>query len=251
MNVSELDKIKTALLRKDRNFLELRKINVIPDYIPNTDGSVLIEFGNTKVICVASIEEKIPAWLQGNSEYKGWITAEYSMMPYASGARRQRDITIGKICGRTHEIQRLIGRSLRAAVDLKKLGERTIWIDCDVLQADGGTRTAAITGGYIALSFAIQKLLDNKKLQKTPLINQVSAVSVGIFNGDILLDLNYAEDVSVDVDFNVVMTDKKQFVEVQGTAEKALYSKEQLDMMLQIAEIGCLELHKIQKKYCK
>ena len=247
MDIKELDKLKTTILRNDRAFDALRTIKIETNYIKNADGSVLIEFGNTKIVCVASIEEKIPRWLQESPERKGWITAEYSMTPYAGGDRKQREATSGKVCGRTHEIQRLIGRSLRAAVDLEKLGERTIWIDCDVLQADGGTRTASITGGYIALCLALQKLIKNKKLKKSPLINQISAISVGIYNNEFLLDLNYNEDVAVDVDFNVVMTEKKQFVEIQGTAENGSYSREQLNEMLKLAEKGCLELQEIQK----
>ncbi len=223
-----------------RKFDELRKVTITLDYIKHAEGSCLIEFGDTKVICTASVEEKVPPFLKGTGQ--GWITAEYSMLPRATAQRTVREAARGKLTGRTQEIQRLIGRSLRCAVDLTALGEMTIWIDCDVIQADGGTRTASITGAFVALYRALQKI---EKL--TALKNFIAAVSVGIVNGNVLLDLNYEEDSLAEVDMNVVMTDKGNFVEIQGTAEGEPFSRNTLNTMLDLSEKGIKELIKIQK----
>ncbi len=223
-----------------RKFDELRKVTITLDYIKHAEGSCLIEFGDTKVICTASVEEKVPPFLKGTGQ--GWITAEYSMLPRATAQRTVREAARGKLTGRTQEIQRLIGRSLRCAVDLTALGEMTIWIDCDVIQADGGTRTASITGAFVALYRALQKI---EKL--TALKNFIAAVSVGIVNGNVLLDLNYEEDSLAEVDMNVVMTDKGNFVEIQGTAEGEPFSRDTLNTMLDLSEKGIKELIKIQK----
>lgn len=198
----------------------------------------MVSFGATRVICAATIEPKVPGWMRQQGVKGGWLTAEYSMLPYSTLDRKPRDISKGRIDGRTVEIQRLIGRSLRAVVDLKKLGENTLWIDCDVLQADGGTRTASITGAYLATRLAVQKLLDAGKLATNPLNDSVAAVSVGVFKGQSLLDLNYIEDKDAEVDFNVVMTGQGQFVEVQGTGESATFSNDQLQDLLKIAQAG-------------
>ncbi|NOR51700.1 MAG: ribonuclease PH, partial [Gammaproteobacteria bacterium] len=195
---------------------ELRSIKITRNYTKHAEGSVLIEFGDTKVICTATVEERIPRFLKGKGE--GWITAEYGMLPRATGMRTRREASSGKQGGRTMEIQRLIGRSLRAVVDLKALGERTITIDCDVIQADGGTRTASITGGFVALTDAINYLLAKKKIKKSPLHGQIASISVGIYEGTPVLDLDYAEDSNAETDMNVVMNDGAAFIEVQGTA---------------------------------
>jgi len=225
---------------------ELRNVRIELDYIPSADGSVLIECGNTRVICVASVEDRLPRWMMQDPNKTGWITAEYSLMPYAGGGRKMRESTQGKVGGRTHEIQRLIGRSLRSAVNLKQLGDRTIWIDCDVIQADGGTRTASITGGFIALYAALHRLVKRKVIRKMPILRNVSAISVGIVQKQVLLDLDYTEDFAAAVDFNVVMTDKGEYIETQGTAEEHPYTREQLDQMLAVAEKGCRELFDLQ-----
>jgi ribonuclease PH len=230
---------------------ELRTVNISLDYIPSAEGSVLIECGSTRVICVASVEDRLPRWMMQEPEKTGWITAEYSLMPYAGGARKMRESTQGKVGGRTHEIQRLIGRSLRSVVNLKMLGDRTLWIDCDVIQADGGTRTASITGGYIALYAALHRLVKRKVLKKMPMSKKVSAISVGIVQGQPLLDLDYTEDFSAAVDFNVVMTDSGEFIETQGTAEEQPFSRAQLEEMLSLAEKGCRELHALQESVIK
>ena len=196
---------------------EIREIKITKEYIKYPEGSVLIELGNTKVICNATVEEKVPPFLKGSS--KGWITSEYSMLPRATNTRTKRESSNGKLTGRTMEIQRLIGRSLRAAIDLKKLGERTIMIDCDVIQADGGTRTAAITGGYLALELAVNKLLDSGKITENPIVSKIAAISVGIVDGEVLLDLEYEEDSRAEVDMNIIMNDRGEFVEIQGTGE--------------------------------
>jgi len=205
------------------------------------EGSVLIEVGNTKVLCTATVEDKVPTFLRGTGE--GWITAEYSMLPRATAERNPRESARGKIGGRTHEIQRLIGRSLRAVVDLKALGERTIWLDCDVLQADGGTRSASITGAFIALADALRKIEDADVGVK----EYLAAVSVGIVNGELLLDLDYGEDSTAEVDFNVVMTQSGKLVEVQGTAEGRPFSRAEMEQLLNLAEKGVFELMEIQK----
>ena len=211
---------------------EIREIKITKEYIKYPEGSVLIELGNTKVICNATVEEKVPPFLNGSS--KGWITAEYSMLPRATNTRTKRESSNGKLTGRTMEIQRLIGRSLRAAIDLKKLGERTIMIDCDVIQADGGTRTAAITGGYLALELAVKKLLDSDKILENPIISKIAAISVGIVDGEVLLDLEYEEDSKAEVDMNIIMNDKEEFVEIQGTGEGKTFNLKELNALLDI-----------------
>jgi ribonuclease PH len=225
---------------------ELRQVKIIPSYIKTADGSVLIEMGATRVICTAKLEERVPPFLRNSG--KGWITAEYGMLPGSSQERVGRESSRGKVGGRTHEIQRLIGRSLRAIADLKSLGERTIWIDCDVIQADGGTRTASITGAYIALVEAARGWLERGLMISDPIKDAVAAVSIGMFDGKILLDLCYEEDSHADVDMNFVMTGSGKFIEVQGTAESAPFSKKQLERMAEIAQGGIRELMKAQKK---
>ena len=228
---------------------QLRKITFEANIAPYATGSVLVSFGLTRVICAATIEPKVPAWMRQQGVKGGWLTAEYSMLPYSTLDRKQRDISRGKIDGRTVEIQRLIGRSLRAVLDLMKLGENTLWIDCDVLQADGGTRTAAITGAYLAARLAVQKLLDQKKLAENPLIDSVAALSVGVFDNRELLDLAYVEDKDAEVDFNIVMTGRGQFVEVQGSGEEATFSNDQLQSLLVLAQKGMKELHGLQTAF--
>ena len=229
--------------RKER---ELRPIVITPSYIKSADGSVLIEVGDTRVICTAKLEDKVPPFLRNSG--KGWITAEYGMLPSSSQVRISREAARGRIGGRTHEIQRLIGRSLRTIADLKSLGERTIWVDCDVIQADGGTRTASITGAYVALVEAARQLTQQGVIQGNPIKDSVAAVSVGIVDGKPLLDLNYEEDSRAEVDMNFVMTGSGKFVEVQGTAESAPFTKKGLDRMAEIAQQGIRELLKVQKK---
>ncbi len=226
---------------------ELRPVKITRNYIEHAEGSVLIEVGNTKVICTASVEEKIPYFIREKNTTHGWITAEYAMLPRSTNTRMIRESSRGKVGGRTHEIQRLIGRSLRGVVDLVSLGERSIWMDCDVIQADGGTRTAAITGAYVALADALVWIKE-KNNGVNPVINdQVAAVSVGIINGEPMLDLNYSEDSTADTDMNVVMTSSGGFVEIQGTAEGAPFSRDEADQMLELAKGGILELMEIQK----
>ncbi|TDU14854.1 ribonuclease PH [Bacillus sp. FSL P4-0322] len=230
----------------ERQYDELRKIEIETGYITHPEGSVLISAGNTKVICNASIEDRVPPFLRG--EGKGWITAEYSMLPRATAQRTIRESSKGKVTGRTMEIQRLIGRALRAVVDLEKLGERTIWIDCDVIQADGGTRTASITGAFVAMTLAIQKLRAEGVIKENPITDYLAAISVGIDSQQgLLLDLNYEEDSSAEVDMNVIMTGAGRFVELQGTGEEATFSREQLNGLLDLAEKGIKELIEKQK----
>ena len=219
---------------------QLRPISFVRNFTKHAEGAVLVSYGDTKVLCTASIETQVPRWLKGTG--KGWITAEYGMLPRATHERTQREAAKGKQSGRTQEIQRLIGRSLRAMVDLEKLGENTIHIDCDVLQADGGTRTASITGAAVALVDALEKIPAAKKLKADPLVGLVAAVSVGIKNGEVLLDLNYSEDSSCDTDLNVVMTQKGEFIEIQGTAEEKPFTRAQVDEMLAIAEESIKQL---------
>jgi ribonuclease PH len=228
-----------------RTAAQIRPVKITRRYIKHADGSVLIECGDTKVICTASISEQIPPFLKGQGQ--GWLTAEYGMLPGSTHSRMQREAAKGKQTGRTMEIQRLIGRALRAAVDLKKLGERTIQIDCDVIQADGGTRTASITGAFVALHDAIQKLLDQKLIEATPIIDHVAAISVGIFEGTPVLDLDYVEDSACDTDMNVVMTGRLHLIEVQGTAEGNAFSRAELNTMLDMAQHGIEELIVIQR----
>ncbi|MBI2928310.1 MAG: ribonuclease PH [Verrucomicrobia bacterium] len=221
---------------------QLRPLRFQNHIAPHAAGSTLIEWGSTRVICGVTIEETVPRWMKDQGVAGGWMTAEYSMLPYSTLQRKPRDISKGKIEGRTQEIQRLIGRAMRAAVDLEKLGSRTVWVDCDVLQADGGTRTAAITGAYVALGLAIRKLLAEGKLTASPLISAVAAVSVGIVNEQPLLDLCYEEDFAAEVDMNLVMTDQGEFIEVQGTGEKANFTEVQLASMLALGKAGVQQL---------
>ncbi|WP_374280739.1 ribonuclease PH [Novosphingobium sp.] len=216
---------------------EMRTISFEPHYTKHAEGSVLVSFGHTKVICTASVEERLPPWLRGKGE--GWVTAEYSMLPRATHTRGSREAAKGKQSGRTQEIQRLIGRSLRAVVDLKKLGERQITLDCDVIQADGGTRTASISGAWVALRIAVDKLMAAGAIQEDPLTRKVAAVSCGIFNGTPVLDLDYDEDSSADADANFVLIEGGQIAEVQATAEGATYDEEALLRLLRLARIGC------------
>jgi ribonuclease PH len=240
----------STLSRRDgRRPDQLRPITLEANIAPHASGSVLIGFGNTRVICAAMIEPKVPSWMRQQGVTGGWLTAEYSMLPYSTLDRKGRDISKGKLDGRTVEIQRLIGRSLRAIIDLQKLGDNTLWIDCDVLQADGGTRTASITGAYLAARLAVQKLIDAKRIAENPLADSVAAVSVGLFGGQPLLDLNYIEDKDASVDFNVVMTGKGQFVEVQGAGEESTFSQEELDGLLVLARKGLQELAGIQSAF--
>ena len=225
---------------------QLRPIRITRGFTIHAEGSVLIEFGDTRVLCTASVEEKVPPHKRGSGE--GWVTAEYGMLPRATHTRGDREAAKGKQSGRTQEIQRLIGRSMRAVFDLKALGERTIQIDCDVLQADGGTRTAAITGAFVAAQDAVSKLMAQGKLTASPILGPVAAVSVGIVQGTPLLDLEYVEDVSCDTDMNVVMTGAGHFVEVQGTAEGAAFTRAEMDELLRLAEKGIGELVVFQQR---
>ena len=228
---------------------QMRPTRITRNYIKHPEGSVLIAVGDTKVVCTASVEEAQPRFMrEQNLRKHGWVTAEYSMLPRSTSDRMRREVTRGSPGGRTQEIQRLIGRSLRAIVDLKALGERTIWIDCDVIQADGGTRTAAITGAFVALWDACQWLTDRKLITAFPIIEHVAATSVGIINGTPMLDLCYTEDASADVDMNVVMTGAGKFVEIQGTAEETPFSKEESDQLLELAIHGIEQLIRLQKQ---
>ena len=221
---------------------QIRTVRFQNHIAPNAAGSTLVAFGNTRVICSAMLEETVPRWMKEQNVTGGWITAEYSMLPYSTLDRKARDITKGKIDGRSQEIQRLIGRSIRAAIDLEKLGPRTIWVDCDVLQADGGTRTAAITGAFVALSLAIRKLMAEGKLAATPLLHPVAAVSMGIVSGRAMLDLCYSEDVAATVDFNLVMNAAGEFIELQASGEEATFTQAQLTALLDLGKIGIRDL---------
>lgn len=225
---------------------DLRSITITRHYTKHAEGSVLVEFGDTKVLCTASVEEKVPGFLRGKSE--GWVTAEYGMLPRSTGSRMAREAARGKQSGRTMEIQRLIGRSLRAAVDLKALGERSITIDCDVIQADGGTRTASITGAFVALQDAINFLIKKNKLKKNPLHGQIASVSVGIYKGTPVLDLDYDEDSNAETDMNVVMNDSGAYIELQGTAEGHAFRPEELQAMLALASDGIKTLMQNQRE---
>ncbi len=224
---------------------QLRPVRITRGYTIHAEGSVLIEFGDTRVLCTASVEDKVPPHKRGSGE--GWVTAEYGMLPRATHTRGDREAARGKQSGRTQEIQRLIGRSMRAVFDLKALGERTIQLDCDVLQADGGTRTAAITGAYVAAMDAVARLMAQGKLARSPIIGAVAAISVGIVEGTPLLDLEYVEDVNCDTDMNVVMTGLGHYVEVQGTAEGAAFTRKEMDELLRLAEKGIAELVTLQR----
>ncbi len=229
--------------RKDgRTFNMIRPVRITKDYTMYAEGSVLIEMGETKVICNVSVEEKVPPFLKGSGT--GWITAEYSMLPRATEQRKIRDVVKGKIDGRTHEIQRLIGRSLRSVIDLSSLGEKTLWVDCDVIQADGGTRTASITGAYIATCLAIKKL----NLKHNPIKDYLAAISVGIINGQPMLDLNYEEDSQAEVDMNFVITGKGEFVEIQGTGEKRSFTEKEFEILKDLAKKGVQKLIELQKR---
>lgn len=225
---------------------QMRPVRITTNYLKTAEGSALIEVGNTQVLCAASIEETVPQFLRASG--RGWVTAEYSMLPRATNTRTPREVTKGHPSGRTHEIQRLIGRSLRSVVDMAALGDRTVIVDCDVLQADGGTRTASITGAYVALVLALQKLVAFKALKALPVLDQVAAASVGILSGIPVLDLCYDEDSTADVDMNVVMTGSGRFVELQATAEKTAFDDAQLDQLLKAARQGIAELFAIQKQ---
>lgn len=228
-----------------RDNLDIRNIKITRNFTKYAGGSVLIECGNTKVICTAVVEDRVPPFIKGSGE--GWITCEYGMLPMSTQTRKQRDINRLKLDGRTAEIQRLIGRTLRSIVDLKKLGERSIAVDCDVIQADGGTRTASITGAFVAVVDAINKLNDTQAFESYPIKNYVAAVSVGVVEGEILLDLCYEEDSHAKVDMNVVMTDKGEYIEIQGTGEESPFSKAEMEKLLSAAEIGIQKLISIQK----
>ena len=240
--------LQKTLLRTDgRQPDQLRPIRFVNGIAPHATGSTLIEWGNTRVICGITVEETVPRWMKEQGVAGGWITAEYSMLPYSTLQRKPRDSTKGRIDGRSQEIQRLIGRSLRASIDLEKLGARTVWVDCDVLQADGGTRTAAITGSYVALSLAVQRLMSEGKLALNPLLHAVAAVSVGMFEGRALVDLCYTEDVAAAVDLNLVMNSAGEFIELQGTGEQATFSEHQLAELLALGKQGISELLSLQK----
>jgi ribonuclease PH len=225
-----------------RSSHQLRPVSFDLGIAPYAGGSVLVTMGNTRVICGVTVEENVPRWMKEQGVTGGWLTAEYSMLPYSTQARKPRDIARGRIDGRSMEIQRLIGRSLRAALDLEKLGPRTIWVDCDVLQADGGTRTAAITGASLALAIACRKLVGDKRLDASPLRKLIAAVSAGVLDGHAVLDLNYEEDKLVAVDFNLVATEDGEFVEVQASGEEAIFAQSQLDEMLALGRKGIAEL---------
>jgi len=227
---------------------ELRTIRFQNHVAPYATGSTLIEWGMTRVICGVTVEETVPRWMKDQGVPGGWITAEYSMLPYSTLTRKSRDSSKGKIDGRSQEIQRLIGRSIRASIDLEKLGPRTVWVDCDVLQADGGTRTASITGAYVALQLAIRKLLAEGKLKEDPTLHPVAAVSVGMVNREALLDLCYVEDVAAQVDMNLVMNSAGEFIELQGTGEESTFSEEQLAAMLSLGKKGIQQLLDLQKE---
>lgn len=218
------------------------------DIAPYATGSTLIEWGNTRVICGVTVEESVPRWMKEQNISGGWVTAEYSMLPYSTLQRKARDSTKGKVEGRTQEIQRLIGRAMRATVDLEKLGPRTLWVDCDVLQADGGTRTAAISGGYVALALALRRLVAEGKLPVNPLLHAVAAVSVGIVNGQPLLDLCYVEDAAASVDFNLVMNSAGEFIELQGMGEESTFTEAQLAALLSLGKAGVRQLLAAQQK---
>ncbi|MBU5265712.1 ribonuclease PH [Virgibacillus proomii] len=235
-------------MRSDqRNVNSLRPITIITDFLQHPEGSVLIQIGNTKVICNASIEDRVPPFMRGQG--KGWITAEYAMLPRATEQRNIRESSKGKVSGRTMEIQRLIGRALRSVVDLDSIGERTVWVDCDVIQADGGTRTASITGAFVAVALALAKLVNDKVIPNMPITDFLAATSVGVMpDGQEILDLNYVEDSQAYVDMNIVMTGSGEFVEIQGTGEEATFTGKQLNVMLQLAEEGLLTLFDKQRE---
>lgn len=238
---------QTVFTRPDERAVDqLRPVKFETGIAPHALGSVLVSFGNTRVICAASIDKRVPGWMRAQGVEGGWMTAEYSMLPYSTLDRKQRDISRGKADGRTIEIQRLIGRSLRAVFDLKKLPGKTIWIDCDVLQADGGTRTASITGAYVAAQIAVRKLIAAGELEENPFNDSVAAISVGVYQDVSVLDLNYIEDKDATVDANLVMTGAGKYVEVQSSGEEATFDREQLDELLALGATGILELNELQ-----
>lgn len=230
---------------------QLRPVRFQNHIAPHATGSTLIEWGNTRVICGVTVEETVPRWMKEQKVAGGWLTSEYSMLPYSTLERKSRDVSRGKLDGRASEIQRLIGRAMRACVDLEKIGERTVWVDCDVLQADGGTRTAAITGAFVALSLAVRRLMNEKKLAQDPIINPVAAVSVGIASGRPLLDLCYTEDVAASVDMNLVMNTAGEFIEIQGSGEEATFSETELAGMLALGKSGIQRLLTAQQEALK
>jgi ribonuclease PH len=235
-----------TIYRSDNRALDqMRPVNITPEFISTAEGSCLIEIGNTRVICTASIEESVPNWMRNSG--KGWVTSEYGMLPRSTLTRTPRESARGRVGGRTHEIQRLIGRSLRAVIDLKRLGERTIWLDCDVIQADGGTRTASITGAFVALGLALQKLVEAGTITVLPIRDYVAATSVGIVDGEIMLDLAYEEDSRAEVDMNIVMTGSRRFVELQSTAEQHPFDADQLQKLISTAAKGVESLISKQK----
>jgi ribonuclease PH len=232
-----------------RRLDQLRPVSLEPDIAPHATGSVLIRYGSTQVICAATIEPGVPTWMKQQGVKGGWLTSEYSLLPYSTHERKPRDISKGRLDGRTVEIQRLIGRSLRAIIDLERLGQNTLWVDCDVLQADGGTRTASITGAYVAARMAVQRLIDAGSLRENPLVDSVAAVSAGLLGDAAILDLAYTEDRDAQVDFNIVMTGQGRFVEVQGTGEESTFSQEQLDEILGLAKKGLKEVFAVQTAF--
>lgn len=231
-----------------RSAAQLREISFIPNIAAHATGSVLVSFGNTRVICAATVEDDVPRWMRAQRVEGGWLTAEYSMLPYSTLGRKTRDIAKGRLDGRSSEIQRLIGRALRAVVDLRKIGQRTVWVDCDVLQADGGTRTASITGGCVAVAIAFNRLLAQGKIKDFPLRKLVAAVSAGVYAQTPLLDLNYLEDRDAAVDFNVVMTENGEFVEIQGSGEEAVFSEAEMTAMLELSRGGISQLVELQRE---
>lgn len=246
MSFARTDKVNSNVRTDGRASDELRAVRITPGYLPYAEGSVLIEVGQTRVVCAATIEDRVPPFLRNTGQ--GWVTAEYAMLPRSTQQRTQRETGRGGPSGRTHEIQRLIGRSLRAITDMKSLGERTITLDCDVIQADGGTRTAAITGSYVALALANKRLLKSGKVARSLVANQVAAVSVGIVEGVPMLDLKYDEDSRAEVDMNVICTGDGRFIEVQGTAERDPFSRQQMDLLLDLATSGIALLLNIQRE---
>jgi ribonuclease PH len=237
----------TLMTRSDnRSPVDLRQTRITPHYLMHAEGSTLIEVGRTRVICTASVEDRVPPFLRGTG--KGWVTAEYGMLPRATTTRTQRESSAGKVGGRTQEIQRLIGRALRSVARLERLGERTIWVDCDVIQADGGTRTASITGGFVALVLALQKMRENKQIDQIPIDDYVAATSVGIINGTPMLDLCYEEDSKAEVDMNIIKTGKGRFIEVQGTAEGKPFDRDALDGLIDLAGAGITALVALQRE---
>jgi ribonuclease PH len=245
--MAESQMTSSAARADGRNPNQLRPIRFQNNIAPYATGSTLIEWGNTRVICGVTVEEGVPRWMKEQDVKGGWLTAEYAMLPYSTLERKSRDSAKGKIDGRSQEIQRLIGRAMRAALDLEKLGAHTVWVDCDVLQADGGTRTAAITGAFVALSIAIRRMLADGKISESPVLHAVAGVSVGLVNGQPLLDLCYTEDVAATVDMNLAMNSAGEFIEVQGTGEEATFSEKQLNDLLALGKAGIRELLAIQQ----